>query len=258
MSLGARAVTFGYGRQPIVLDLSLEVRAGECVALVGPNGAGKSTIVKLLSRVAKPWSGQITVDGTPLKAISRSCLARKVGVVPQGGELPEAFRAAEIVMMGRSPHQGFLAGESGRDFEVVEEAMRRTDSWRLRDRAVGELSGGERQRVVLARALAQEPGYLLLDEPTSHLDLHYQVEVLRHVREEVDRGLGALVVLHDLNLAARACDRMVLLSGGRVVAEGSPGDVIEERLLRNVYGPGMEVSAAAGDSLPVLLPRLAR
>jgi iron complex transport system ATP-binding protein len=258
MSLSGRGVTFGYGRQATVLDLSLEVRPGECVALVGPNGAGKSTIVKLLSRVAKPWSGQVTLDGAPLKGLSRACLARKVAVVPQGGELPEAFRAAEIVMMGRSPHLGFLASETSRDFEVVEGAMRRTDSWGLRDRAVGELSGGERQRVVLARALAQEPGYLLLDEPTSHLDLHYQVEVLRHVREEVGRGLGALVVLHDLNLAARACDRMILLSGGRVVAEGSPADVVDERLLRRVYGPGMEVLTTAGDSLPVLLPRLAR
>jgi iron complex transport system ATP-binding protein len=258
MSLSARGLTFGYGGEATVRELSLEVHRGECVGLLGPNGAGKSTVLKLLSRVATPWSGEIALDGVPLGNVSRSGLARKVAVVPQGSELPAAFRAAEIVMMGRSPHLGFLASETRRDYEVVEEAMRLTDTWMLRDRPVDELSGGERQRVVLARALAQEPSYLLLDEPTSHLDLHYQVEVLRHVREQVARGLGALVVLHDLNLAVRACDRLMLLGGGLMMAEGSPDEVVEAGLLERVYGPGIEVAAVVNSSLPVLLPRIAR
>lgn len=258
MSLRARRLTFGYGAKAIVQELGLEVRPGECLGLVGPNGAGKSTVVRLLSRVAVPWSGECSIDGIPLDELTRAELARKVAVVPQGGELPAAFRSLEIVMMGRAPHLGFLASETARDFEVAEEAMRRTDTWRLRDRPVDELSGGERQRVVLARALAQEPGYLLLDEPTSHLDVHYQVEVLRHVRDEVSRGLGALVVLHDLNLAVRACDRLVLIAGGRLVAAGPPGEVVDEALIERVYGKGMEMAMLGDDPLPVLLPRLPR
>ncbi|MEX2540814.1 MAG: ABC transporter ATP-binding protein [Trueperaceae bacterium] len=255
MSLSARRLSYGYGSMAIVQELSLDVRPGECLALVGPNGAGKSTVVRLLSRVVSAWSGESSVDGVPLRELSRTELARKVAVVPQGGELPGAFRALEIVMMGRAPHLRFLAGETTRDFEVAQEAMLRTDTWRLRDRPVGELSGGERQRVVLARALAQDPSYLLLDEPTTHLDLRFQVEILRQVRKQASAGLGVLVVLHDLNLAVRGCDRVVVLSQGRVEAEGNPSAVLSAELLQRVYGTEVELISDVEGSLSALLPR---
>jgi iron complex transport system ATP-binding protein len=256
VSLRGCSLTFGYGRSLVVHDLSLEVRRGEVVGLVGPNGAGKSSVVRLLSRVVMPSRGEVLLDDVPLCRMRRRELARRLAVVPQGSELPEAFRVEEIVAMGRSPHLGFLGREGERDLQAIRAAMRRTGIWELRDRPVEELSGGERQRVVLARAIAQDPSYLLLDEPTSHLDLRYQVEVLAFVRQEVARGIGALVVLHDLNLAARVCDRLLLLQGGRLVATGTPAQVLSEGLLRSVYDTEVQVVSGAADGLPIILPRV--
>lgn len=255
MSLVARDLRFGYGETPVLRSVSLELRPGETVALVGPNGAGKSTVLRLLSRVLRPQGGELELDGASLAKLPRRALARRLAVVPQGGALPEGFRAHEIALMGRTPHLGLVRTERPGDHAAVEAAMRRTDTWRLRGRRVEELSGGERQRLLLARALAQEPAYLLLDEPTSHLDLRYQVEAVRFVRAEVARGLGALVVLHDLNLAARAADRLLVLARGRIVAAGTPTEVLTEGLLREVYSADAAVSGGP-DGEPVVLPRL--
>lgn len=256
MSLAADGLHFGYGSEEVVRGVSLELHQNETVGVVGPNGAGKSTLIGLLTRVLKPARGGVTLNGTPVGKMSRLRLARHVAVVPQGDELPGDFSAHAVVMMGRTPHLGFLAAEGVEDFEVVVRAMHRTDTWRFRDQPVAELSGGERQRVLLARALAQEPAYLLLDEPTNHLDLKYGVEALRFVRREVARGLGALIVLHDLNLAARVCDRVLVMHRGRVVASGSPTRVFTERLLREVYGADAHVFPQPGTDTPVVLPRL--
>jgi iron complex transport system ATP-binding protein len=256
VSLRGRSLTFGYDRSPVLHDLSLEVRRGEVVGLVGPNGAGKSSVVRLLSRVVVPSRGEVLLDDVPLYRMRRRELARRLAVVPQGSELPEAFRVEEIVAMGRSPYLGFLGREGERDLQAIRVAMRRTGIWELRDRPVEELSGGERQRVVLARAIAQEPSYLLLDEPTSHLDLRYQMEVLGFVRAEVARGVGSLVVLHDLNLAARVCHRVLVLKGGRLVAAGTPTAVLSERLLQDVYDTDVQVVSGAADGLPIILPRV--
>lgn len=254
--LRASGVHAGYPGNPGVLrDLHLDVRRGELVVLVGPNGSGKSTIVRVLSRVLALEAGSVELDGRPIGAWSRWDVAKRVAVVPQVDALPEGYRASSIVRMGRSPHLGLLGHESARDRAICEEAMRRTATLELRDREVTTLSGGERQRVVLARALAQQPTYLLLDEPTSHLDLRYQVEILRYVRSEVGRGIGALVVMHDVNLAARAADRLLVLDHGQVVADGPPGDVITERLLRDVYRADVAVTLDATGG-PVVLPRV--
>lgn len=254
MSLLATNVTLGYEKKPVVHEATLELRPGEIVALVGPNGAGKSTLLRAISGVERPWQGEVHLDGVPLRRLARHRIARKIAVAQQAVELPEGFRSAEIVAMGRSPHLRPLAREGARDFEIIEEAMRRTGVWELRERRVWDLSGGERQRVVLARALAQEPSYLLLDEPTAHLDLRFQVEILRHVREQTSAGVGALVVLHDLNLAARGADRLVLLSQGRVVATGKADEVLTRDLLRSVYGTEVEIVLDEG-MMPTLLPR---
>ena len=256
MGLRAEGLRFGYGPDEVMKGLSLELRPFTTVGVVGPNGAGKSTVIGLLTRVLTPSHGEVCLDGVPVNRWSRLGLARRVAVVAQGGELPGDFSVYDIVMMGRTPHLGFWAAEGPADREAVARAMRRTDTWSFRDRRVGTLSGGERQRVLLARALAQEPAYLLLDEPTNHLDLKYQVEVLATARREVARGLGALVVLHDLNLAARVCDRVLVLRGGELVAEGAPAEVFTERLVREVYGADAHVFAQPGTHAPVVLPRL--
>ena len=276
MNLRAHGLAFAFvpGR-PVLDGVDLELNAGEVVALVGPNGAGKSTVVRLFSRVLEPEAGRIELDGRPLHGYGRRALARRVAVVPQSGELPAGFRVGDVVQMGRAPHVGFLRSESRHDLRVVEAALRRTDTWDLRARDVAELSGGERQRVAIARAvvgqpeilladeptgnldraLAQEPGILLLDEPTNHLDLRYQGEILRFVRREARAGVAALIVLHDLNLAARASDRMVLLDAGRVAARGPASDVLRPEVLRAVYRTDVEVGRGR-DGAPVVLPRL--
>ena len=188
--------------------------------------------------------------------MSRLELARHLAVVPQSSELPSDYGVFDLVMMGRTPHLGFLSQETKQDKDLVEQVMKRTDTWQFRDRFSHQLSGGERQRVVLARALAQEPMFLLLDEPTNHLDLKYQVEVIRLVQQEVSRGLGALVVLHDLNLAARMCDRILVLHQGQVVAEGKPEEVLNKALLERVYQTSVSVQMQQG--IPVIMPDLKR
>lgn len=254
MSFIAKNLNFAYGKKVVVRDFNLELTPGRISGIVGPNGAGKSTIIKLLSRVLAPLSGELYLDDKPLHRISRLKLARQLAVVPQGGDLPAAFSVQEIVMMGRTPHLGFLTAETKTDHDITEQAMRRTDTWVFRSRPVDTLSGGERQRVLLARALAQEPEYLLLDEPTNHLDLKYQLEVLSFVRQEARRGLAVLVILHDLNLAVRACDHLLLMQQGRVVAGGLPAEIITEALVRDVYQTKVQVFKQ--DDTPVILPEI--
>ena len=253
--LQATDLRFNYGRNLILAGVSLTVAPGEVVGLVGPNGAGKSTVIKLLTRVLK-GAGEVWVNGANAASLSRLELARRLAVVPQLSDLPEAFSAHAVVLLGRTPHLGFFAAETPADFDLVERVMRRTATWDFRERSVGELSGGERQRVLLAKALVQEPSYLLLDEPTNHLDLRYQIEVLRLTRREVARGLGALVVLHDLNLAARICDRLLVLHQGKTVAEGTPAEVLSADLICDVYGAEAEVFEEPQTGTTVVMPRL--
>ena len=249
-------LTFGYGATTILKGITFQLAKGEVVGLVGPNGAGKSTVIKLLTRVLKASAGEVLVEGERVGALSRLELARRLAVVPQTGDLAQDFSAYELVLMGRTPHIGFLSTETQQDLDITEAAMRRTETWGLRERLVGELSGGERQRVLLARALVQEPDYLLLDEPTNHLDLRYQTEVLRFTRQEVAGGLGALVVLHDLNLAARVCERILVLHEGRIVAHGDPQSVLSETLIHEVYGAKVALFAQPGTDIPVIMPQL--
>ncbi len=255
MSLALSNVTYRTGGRTLLQEVSLEVKAGEVLGLVGPNGAGKTTLLKLASRALEPNAGTVRLDGTPVTRFSRLELSRRLAVLPQGGLLPEDFRVYDLVMMGRTPHLGFLAPEREEDRERVRQVLLRCELWALRERPALELSGGERQRVLLARALAQEPRYLLLDEPTNHLDLRYQLESLRLVRQAAARGLGVLAVLHDLNLAARACDRLIVLEAGQVVAEGRPAEVLTQALIRRVYGTEVGLWLEPESGLPLVAPR---
>ena len=256
MSVQVEGLSFNFGKKPVLKELSFQVAPGEVVGLVGPNGAGKSTVIKLMTRVLKLRSGQVKVDDTDIQDLSRLQLAKRLAVVPQLSALPEAFSVHEIVLMGRTPHVGFFATETPEDLQIVERAMRRTEVWALRNRMAAELSGGERQRVLLARALVQEPRYLLLDEPTNHLDLRFQVEVLRFTKRAAQDGLGALIVMHDLNLAARVCDRVLVMHKGVLVAQGAPAEVLTQELIQDVYGAQTHLFTEPGQAFPVIMPTL--
>ena len=217
--------------------LSLTIEPGEILGVIGPNSAGKTTLIRLLTRVVRPTAGEILIDDHALASFPGARLAREVAVVPQ--ELPHAFpfTVEQLVLMGRYPHDPARYFESERDLTIARAAMTATGVLELAALPLDELSGGERQRAVLARALAQEPRLLVLDEPTAHLDLRYQAEcvgLLRRVNRE--RRMTILLVAHDLNLAAEVCDRLLLLSAGRIAALGAPEDVLDEAQLRNVYG----------------------
>jgi iron complex transport system ATP-binding protein len=232
----AQALHCRYGAIEALRGVSLAVGAGEFVGVLGPNGSGKSTLVKALSRALRPAAGSVLLDGADIWRLGPRDVARNVAVVPQDAPAPFDFTALEVVLMGRSPHLSRLAAEGVEDLRIAREAMERTDTWAFAGRPITQLSGGERQRVTLARALAQEPRLLLLDEPTSHLDLGYQMETLERLAAlNTEAGTTLVAVLHDLNLAAAFCPRLVLLSEGRVVADGAPEAVLTRERLRDVY-----------------------
>jgi iron complex transport system ATP-binding protein len=254
-ALEARQITFSFNDAPVLDRVDLCLDPGRMVGVIGPNGAGKSTLVRLLSRLLSPASGSIRLNGHGLAHWRSVDLARVLAVVPQDPELPYTFTAWEMVLMGRTPYLGWMGQESERDRAIVRRAMEVTGVYHLAHRLVGQLSGGERQRIVVARALAQQPRVLLLDEPTAHLDISHQVETLslivRLVREQ---ELAALAIFHDLNLAAQYCDELVLLNLGRVVARGVPDQVLTPSLLRRVYGTEVVVMPHPHNGLPMVFP----
>jgi iron complex transport system ATP-binding protein len=241
-----RGVRFGYprhGREPleVLRGIDLPLRPGELVALLGANGSGKTTLLRLLSGALRPDAGAAEVAGRPVAEWPRLALARQVAVLPQHLELPEGFRVAELVAMGRAPHARRLFGSTAEDELAVERALDDADALELADRYPHELSGGERQRVLVAMALAQEPRLLLLDEPTLHLDLAHQVALLRRLRQlHGQRELTVLAVLHDLNLASAFAPRVVLLDDGRVAADGPPDEVLTPGTIQRVFGVASE------------------
>jgi iron complex transport system ATP-binding protein len=229
-------VRAGYGGGAVLRGVSLAVRPGEIVGLVGPNGSGKTTAVRVASRALRPWEGSVRVRGEDPYALAGRDAARLVAVVPQEMAPAFSFTVLEMVLMGRTPYRSVFGGGSPEDWARAREAMTAASVQHLADRPVEELSGGEWQRVVLAQALAQRAPVLLLDEPTSHLDVRHVVDVLSIVRTLAERERTAvLAILHDLNLATTLCDRLVVLHRGSVVAEGDPGSVVTDALLRDVY-----------------------
>src|SRR5262249_55317191 len=230
-----------------------EIAPGEIVGVIGPNSSGKTTLIRLLTRVLEPASGEISLEGAPVRSLSRTELARRVAVVPQG-ILPEfPFTVGELVLMGRYPHDPRRYFESPRDRAVAREAMEATSVLELADMPLEHLSGGERQRAVIARALAQEPRLLVLDEPTAHLDLRYQVEAAALLRRlNRGRGMTVLLVSHDLNLAAEVCDRLLLLNGGQPTVIGPPDVVLDEALLASVFGCAVVVDKNDATGRPIV------
>jgi ABC-type cobalamin/Fe3+-siderophores transport system ATPase subunit len=253
--LELRDVAFGYGDRSVLEGVSLELRAGRVVGLLGPNGAGKSTLVRLAAGLLRPARGSVRLDGRDLASWRRREVASRLALLPQDGVMPPAFTGREIALMGRTPHLGWLSPEGPADREAVERALRLADASAFADRRVGELSGGERQRLLLARALAQEPSVLLLDEPTVHLDLGHQLAMLELVVDLARRrDLAVLAVYHDLNLAAQSCDELLVLHGGRIAARGAPDEVLRSELVAAVYGVELELVQRASGRAAVLLP----
>lgn len=227
----------GYNGDTILKGISIELSESGFVGVIGPNGSGKTTLLRTMSRALVPQSGNVLLEGKDIYAISAREFARRVAVVPQDTMVAFDFTVLDITLMGRSPRLGRFALEGSRDVEIAMEALAQTGTQHLKDRSITALSGGERQRVMLARALAQEPEVLLLDEPTSHLDISFQYEIMDLVKRlNKEHGLTVLAVLHDLNLAGHYCDQLVMVGDGKVQASGSPEEVITSDNIRRVYG----------------------
>jgi iron complex transport system ATP-binding protein len=247
------AVTAGYDRRVALRDATITVAAGEVVGLIGPNGSGKTTAVRVASRALRPSRGAVRLDGLdPYRLGSREA-ARLVAVVPQDVPITFEFTALEVVLMGRSPYLTPLGTGADQDYRRVGVAMERAGVEDLAHRPLGELSGGEKQRVILAQALAQDAGILVLDEPTTHLDLRHVVAILDAVRDLARRGAAVLAVFHDLNLAASWCDRLLALHQGRVAAAGRPDDVLTPSFLRSVYEVEADVSFDQATGRPTVM-----
>lgn len=247
-------VDVSYNSTPVLRSVSFDVRSGEFLGIIGPNGSGKSTLLKMLAGTLTPSSGSAKLDGKVIHTIPGRELARHLAVVPQENPVTFDYSVLEIVLMGRSPHLGRFQLENTRDLEIAINALKRTNLLSLADRKIGELSGGERQRAMIARALAQETEIIFLDEPTSHLDINYQVEILHLARRENrDHGKTIIAVLHDLNLASEFCDRLVILKAGQVYATGSPDDVITAENVQQVYGTAVWVRKHPTSGRPYVL-----
>jgi iron complex transport system ATP-binding protein len=255
MELVARDLVFAYDKPDVLRGVSLTARTGERVGVLGPNGCGKSTLLKCLNRKLVPRSGEVTLDGQDLTRLDRAAIARQIGAVPQSATIPYAFTVAEVVLMGRHIHA--RRGFTKNDHRAAHESLVRVELVALAERPVTELSGGEFQRVLIARALAQESAFLLLDEPTLHLDPAHQLELM-DLLEDLSRthGLGVVMSTHDVNLALRYLDRLVLMKDGRVVAEGVPRDVLATEHLGEAYGIETCILEGPGGEVAIVPMRL--
>jgi iron complex transport system ATP-binding protein len=248
-------VSFSYGARRVLDRISLQLETGERVAVIGANGAGKTTLLKIIGGVLRANRGSVQIDGADVREFPRRQLARLVAMVPQDLVIPFSFTVREFVELGRTAYMSLFGGFSAADRHAVEHAMGVTDSTGLASRVVNELSGGERQRVLVAMALAQQPRMLLLDEPTQRLDLTRQAEILDLIRDvSVERGLTVLAAIHDLNLATLYFNRLVVLSGGAIVADGPPSQVVRADVLEPAYAGPLRFVSVQASATPLVLP----
>jgi iron complex transport system ATP-binding protein len=234
-AITVESITCRANGREILSDVSFTLRRGELLGVIGPNGAGKSTLLKCILRIMKPSSGEVRIGGVPLSSMKPTQLARSLAFVPQTTEFTFPFTVIETVLMGRTPFAGRLRPESTGDFGVCRGCLRAVGMEELERRTITSLSGGERQLVVIARALAQEADFLLLDEPTANLDIHHRLTIMKLMAKIAGEGKGVIAVLHDLSLALRFATKLILLDGGRVRAYGTPEEVIKEELIGEVF-----------------------
>ncbi len=254
-TLAAEGLTLTYGDRTVIDALDIEIAAGKITTIVGANGCGKSTLLRSLARLMSPSAGQVILDGRSVHSLPTREVARVLGLLPQSPSAPEGIAVADLVGRGRHPHQRALARWSRHDYEVVADALAATGTTELADRSVDELSGGQRQRVWIAMALAQETDILLLDEPTTFLDVAHQVEVLDLLTDlSIARGTTIVMVLHDLNLAARYADELIAMKDGRVHAAGAPRDVVTADLVHDVFGLANQITIDPVSGTPMVTP----
>jgi iron complex transport system ATP-binding protein len=254
-SLSVDRVTFGYDGWPVLEDVSLEVTENERVAVVGANGAGKTTLLKLMANLLRPRAGAIRLAGQDVGRVPRPALAKQLGMVPQDLALPFSLTVRDLVECGRTAYLTWFSGLTATDRHAVDAALASTGTTALSHRSLGELSGGERQRAVIAMVLAQEPGILLLDEPTQHLDLTRQGEVLELiVALGRERRMSVVATMHDLNLAAQYFDRLIVLAGRGVAADGPPSRVMRADVLEAAYGGKLDFVTTPLREVPIVLP----
>lgn len=252
--LAARGLAVGYGDRRIIDGLEIQIPTGELTVIVGPNASGKSTLLRALARMLPAREGVVELDGAPIGSYPPKEVARRLGLLPQSPIAPDGIVVEDLVARGRYPHQGVLRQWSDADATAVERAMARAGVSDLADRMVGELSGGQRQRVWIAMALAQETPILLLDEPTTYLDIAHQVEVLDLARGLQREGYTVVVVLHELNLAFRYATHLVVMHDGAIVAEGAPGDIVTAELIESVYGLPCRIIPDPVTGTPLVIP----
>lgn len=257
--ISAEALRLAYGDRVVVDDLSLDIPAGAVTTIVGPNGCGKSTLLRALARLITPQSGRVFLDGQTISKMPTRQVARVLGMLPQSPTAPEGLTVADLVAKGRHPHQSWLRQWSRADEDEVDAALRLTSMQEFSGRAVDELSGGQRQRAWISMVLAQDTDVLLLDEPTTYLDLAHQIEVLDLIdRLHVELGRTIVMVLHDLNLAVRYSDHLIVMRDGRIVTSGRPAEIISSELLRDVFGLDSAVITDPVAGLPMIVPIGAR
>ncbi|MFB8025447.1 ABC transporter ATP-binding protein [Streptomyces sp. NPDC056465] len=252
--LAARGVSVGYGGRTVIDGLDVTVPSGLITTIIGPNGCGKSTLLRTLTRLLKPTAGAVVLDGEDIAALRTREVARKLGLLPQGPVAPEGLTVADLVARGRHPHQSWLRQWSSDDAAVVERALAMTGVSDLADRPVDSLSGGQRQRVWISMTLAQGTDLLLLDEPTTYLDLAHAIDVLDLVDDLHEAGRTVVMVLHDLNLATRYSDNLVVMREGAILAQGHPRDVVTAELLEEAFGLRAKVIEDPVGDRPLIVP----
>ncbi|MCL0246667.1 ABC transporter ATP-binding protein [Corynebacterium sp. CCM 8835] len=254
-ALTARGIDVGYRDQRVISGLDIDIPRGAVTSVIGPNGCGKSTLLKALCRLLPLRAGEVTIDGTPLSRVPSRVLARRLGVLPQNPVAPEGVLVADLVVLGRHPHRSWIRQWAADDDDAVREALELTGVADLADRAVDSLSGGQRQRVWLSMALAQQTDILLLDEPTTYLDLAHSLDVLDLIDSmQADHGRTVVMVLHDLALACRYSDNLVVMRDGAVVAQGDPADIVTEELLDSVFGLNARILPDPVSDRPLIVP----
>ena len=254
-ALHVKDVSVGYGERTVLDALNVDIKRGTVTSIVGPNGCGKSTLLRTMSRLLNPTKGEIVLDGKSIHDIPTRKLATQLGLLPQTPIAPDGIMVADLVGRGRTPHQGILGRWSQQDYDIVAEALETTGISDLAERSIDELSGGQRQRVWIAMALAQRTETLLLDEPTTYLDVKHQLDVLDLLTElNRDRGTTIVMVLHDLNLAARYSDELVAVSGGKVFAHGHPREVITKENVKSVFGIDSVIITDPVSDQPAVMP----
>ena len=245
------SISFRYHEDWVLQDVSFRVEKGEFVGVIGPNGSGKTTLLKILYRLLSPQKGEILFELVPMRKMDRNDIAKRVAVVAQETQLLFPFSVLETVLMGRSPYLGHLMFESEKDLEIAKKAMEWTKVFPFSERPVDELSGGERKRVFIARALAQEPEVILLDEPTANLDIHHQIDFLDLILTlNRERGLTIVMASHDMNIASEFCDRLILLQDGRIYKMGTPDEVITQENIESVYGCEVRIDQNPVSGMP--------